>query len=299
MRIRAGYEITYECRAPTPMLLMLNVRPELEPDLETPDDLRTDPAVPVTQYRDIYGNTCSRILAPPGRTTLRADFVIANSGLPDPVVADAGQAAIEDLPPETLLYLLGSRYCDTQAMTDLAWKLFADVPPGWARVQAIVEYAHQRVTFGYHHARATRTVSEAHEEQCGVCRDYAHLAVTLCRCMNIPARYCTGYLGDIGVPRSRDEMDFSAWFEVWLGGAWRTLDARHNKPRIGRILMAVGRDATDVAMITTFGAAEMTGFRVITRSWRRRRPSSRPVSRRLRAAGKAVRAPRGPDGRIR
>ena len=170
MRIRAGYEITYECRFPTPMILMLNVRPEREPDLETPDDVRTDPGVPVTQYRDLYGNTCSRLLAPPGRITLTADFVVRDSGEPDPVVADAAQARVEDLPPEVLIYLLGSRYCDTQAMTDLAWKLFGDTPPGWPRVQAIVEYAHKRVEFGYHHARATRTAFEAHEEQCGVCR---------------------------------------------------------------------------------------------------------------------------------
>lgn len=264
MRIRAGYEITYQCQAPTPMLLMLNVRPEREADLETPDSMRTDPAVPITQYRDLYGNTCSRILAPPGKITLSADFVIADSGLHDPAFPEATQAAIEDLPPETLVYLLGSRYCDTQALTDLAWKLFGDVPAGWQRAQAIVDYAHKRVTFGYEHARATRTAFEAHEEQLGVCRDYAHLAVTLCRCMNIPARYCTGWLGDIGVPPSETPMDFSAWFQVFLGGAWRTMDARHNKPRIGRILMAVGRDATDVAMVTTFGVAELTGFTVIT-----------------------------------
>jgi transglutaminase-like putative cysteine protease len=264
LRIRAGYEIIYECRAPTPMLLLLNVLPEREADLETPDVLRTDPPVPVRQYKDSFGNTCSRILAPPGKITLSADFIIRDSGEPDPVPLHAAQAAVEELPDETLQFLLGSRYCDTQAMSDLAWKLFGDVPAGWARAQAIVDYAHQRIGFGYEHARATRTASEAHAEQCGVCRDYAHLAVTLCRCMNIPARYCTGYLGDIGVPASRAVMDFSAWFEVYLGGAWRTLDARHNKPRIGRILMARGRDATDVAIATTFGAAELAGFTVIT-----------------------------------
>lgn len=263
MRIRAGYEITYDCAAPTPMILMLNVRPEREADLETPDTLKVDPPVPVHQYEDLYGNTVSRILAPAGRVTLSADFVIEDSGLPDPVVEDAAQAAVEDLPDHTLIYLLGSRYCDTQALNDLAWKLFGDIPPGWARVQAIVAYAHERVTFGYEHARATRTASEAHAEQLGVCRDYAHLAVTLCRCMNIPARYCTGWLGDIGVPLVLP-MDFSAWFQVWLGGKWHTFDARHNARRIGRILMAVGRDATDVAMITTFGAAELVNFTVIT-----------------------------------
>jgi transglutaminase-like putative cysteine protease len=263
MRIRAGYEITYQCRAPTPMLLMLNVRPELESQLETPDTIRTRPDLPVRSYRDLYGNTCARVLAPAGETKLTADFTIRDDGEPDPLVPDAAQAAVEDLPPETLVYLLGSRYCDTQALNDLAWKLFADVAPGWARVQAIVDYAHRRIEFGYQHARADKTAFDAHEEGLGVCRDYAHLAVTLCRCMNIPARYCTGWLPDIGVPPSAAPMDFSAWFEVWLGGAWRTFDARHNKRRIGRILMAVGRDATDVAMVTTFGAAELTGFTVI------------------------------------
>jgi transglutaminase-like putative cysteine protease len=263
MRIRAGYEIIYECGAPTPMLLCLNVRPERERDLESRDVLHTDPLLPVRQYKDVFGNTCSRILAPAGRLMLSADFVIGDSGAPDPTPSDATQAAVEDLPDEVLQFLLGSRYCDTQALDSLAWKLFGHEPPGWPLAQAIVGYAHQRIGFGYEHARPTRTASEAHEEQHGVCRDYAHLAITLCRCMNIPARYCTGYLPDIGVPASGNPMDFCAWFEAYLGGAWRTLDARHNKPRIGRILMARGRDAADVAIATTFGAADLTGFKVI------------------------------------
>jgi len=264
MRIRAGYEITYDCPAPTPMLLMLNVRPEREPDLESPDFLASEPAVPVRRYRDSFGNTCARILAPAGRIVLRSDFVIADSGLPDPVDLDAPQHRVEDLPDEVIVYLLGSRYCDMEPLSDLAWQLFGDTPPGWARVQAVVDYAHERISFGYEHARPTRTAREAHEERRGVCRDYAHLAVTLCRCLNIPARYCTGYLGDIGMPPNDAPMDFSAWFEVYLGGRWRTFDARHNRPRIGRILMAVGRDATDVAISTNFGPATLAGFRVIT-----------------------------------
>ncbi|MDB5477387.1 MAG: transglutaminase family protein [Phenylobacterium sp.] len=264
MRIRAGYEIIYECGAPTPMVLLLSVRPEREADLETPDELRADPPLPVRRYHDSFGNTCSRILAPAGRVTLSSDFVIRDSGEPDPTPTDAAQAAVEDLPDEVLQFLLGSRYCDVQTLTPLAWELFGHEPPGWPLAQAIVGYVHRRIGFGYEHARPTRTASEAHEEQHGVCRDFAHLAITLCRCMNIPARYVTGYLGDIGVPLSRDVMDFSAWFEVWLGGAWRTLDARHDKPRIGRILMAHGRDAADVALATTFGAADLVGFKVIT-----------------------------------
>jgi transglutaminase-like putative cysteine protease len=263
MRIRAGYEITYECPAPTPMLLMLNVRPERLSDLESPDFIRTQPHVPLRQYRDQFGNLCSRILAPPGRLTLSADFVVRDSGRPDEIFPDAEQSPIDRLPDDVIVFLLGSRYCETQELNDLAWKLFGDVPAGWARAQAIVAYAHERITFGYEHARANKTAIDAHEERLGVCRDYAHLAITLCRCMNIPARYCTGYLGDIGIP-AEGVMDFSAWMEVYLGGRWRTMDARHNKPRIGRIMMAYGRDATDVAIVTNFGPATLADFKVIT-----------------------------------
>lgn len=263
MRIRAGYEITYDCPAPTPMLLMLNIRPERLSDLEAPDLIQTTPHVPLRQYRDQFGNLCTRILAPAGRFTVSADTVVRDSGIPDESFPHATQAAIDDLPDDVIVFLLGSRYCETQELNDLAWKLFGDVAPGWPRAQAIAKYAHERIAFGYHNARSTRTAFEAHEERVGVCRDYAHLAIALCRCMNIPARYCTGYLGDIGVP-AEGVMDFSAWSEVYLGGQWRTLDARHNKPRIGRIMMALGRDATDVAIITHFGPATLSQFDVIT-----------------------------------
>jgi len=264
MRIRAGYEITYECPQPTPMLLLLNVHSSRHRDLEKPDILRTDPPIPVAHYHDGFGNLCSRIVCPPGRTVLSADFVVRDSGLPDPIVAEAVQHPVEELPNEAIIFLLASRYCETEHLSDLAWRLFGDVPPGWARAQAIVDYAHERITFGYEHARPTKTAFEAHEEGRGVCRDYAHLAITLCRCMNIPARYCTGYLPDIGVPKT-GEMDFSAWFEVYLGGAWHVLDARHNKPRIGRVLMARGRDATDAAITTSFGPNVLAGFKVLAK----------------------------------
>ena len=264
MRIRAGYELSYDCPAPTPMLLMLNVRPERAGDLETPDTLVTDPVVPVRQYIDTFGNVCSRLVAPAGRITLSSDFVIRDHGLPDPQVLEATQHPVEDLPDAVVEYLLPSRYCDLELLSDLAWERFGSEPLGWQRVQAVVDYAHERIEFGYHHARAPRTAHEAHDERRGVCRDYAHLAITLCRCLNIPARYCTGYLGDIGVPPVDAPMDFSAWFQVWLGGAWRTFDARHRTPRIGRILMAVGRDATDVALTTNFGPAILSGFKVVT-----------------------------------
>jgi transglutaminase-like putative cysteine protease len=263
MHIRAGYEITYECPQPTPMLLLLNVHSSRYQDLETPDVIRTDPHIPVTQYHDGFGNLCSRIVCLPGRTVLSADFMVRDSGQPDPVSLEAVQHPVENLPNEVIVFLLASRYCETEHLSDLAWRLFGDIPPGWARAQAIVDYAHRQITFGYEHARPTKTAFEAHEEGLGVCRDYAHLAITLCRCMNIPARYCTGYLPDIGVP-VEGEMDFSAWFEVYLEDRWWTCDARHNIPRIGRVLMAVGRDATDCAITTSFGRAALTKFQVVS-----------------------------------
>ena len=264
MKIRAGYEIVYDCPQPTPMLLMVSVHPSRAADLEDDQRIHLDPQIEARSYRDVFDNVCTRLVAPVGRLAISADFMIHDSGEPDPVAPDAQQHALDDLPDETMVYLLGSRYCDTDRLSDTAWSLFGDSPPGWGRVQAICDYVHERITFGYEHARPTRTAFDAMSERRGVCRDFAHLAVALCRCMNIPARYCTGYLGDIGVPPSDSPMDFSAWFEAYLGGRWYTFDARHNTPRIGRILMARGRDATDVAITTTFGPGALVGFRVIT-----------------------------------
>jgi transglutaminase-like putative cysteine protease len=271
MLIRAGYEISYDCPAPTPMTLLLSVRPERMFDLVTMQRITAAPGISLRQYRDIFGNVGHRLLAPAGRTTLRADFVIEDSGLPDAIKSDAIAHPVEDLPDEVLTYLAGSRYCETQLLSEMAWSLFGGIRPGWAQVQAIVEYVHHRVEFGYQHARNTRTAAEAHEDRRGVCRDFAHLAVALCRCMNIPARYCTGYLGDIGIPPIDAPMDFSAWFEAYLGGEWRTFDARHNAPRIGRIPMAYGRDAADVPISTSFGCAWLAGFSVVTEEMVRER----------------------------
>jgi transglutaminase-like putative cysteine protease len=264
MQIRAGYEIVYECPQPTPMILMLTVHPSRQSDLTTPHRITFEPAVTAHDYLDSLGNACTRMVAPAGRIAISSDFVIQDPGSSDPVAPDAAQLAVEQLPDDALIYLLGSRYCDTDHLTNTAWSLFGTTPMGWARVQAICDYVHERLSFGYHHASASRTAWDGFNEQRGVCRDFAHLAITLCRCMNIPARYCTGYLGDIGVPAVPDPMDFSAWFEVYLGGRWYTFDARHNKPRIGRILVARGRDATDVALSTAFGTARLAGFKVVT-----------------------------------
>ena len=263
MKIKAGFKIAYDCPKPTPMLLVLRVHPSRTTDLLTPDRITFDREIVQSEYMDGFGNICTRITAPAGITTMTNEFLIADSGLHDILTPSARQHPIEELPEEALVYLLGSRYCETDRLGDAAWSLFAGTPPGWARVQAICDYVNKWITFGYHFARSDRSAWDSYLERKGVCRDYAHLAIALCRCMNIPARYCTGYLGDIGVPRV-DPMDFSAWFEVYLGGAWHTFDARNNKPRIGRILVARGRDATDVAISTTFGATRLASFEIFT-----------------------------------
>jgi transglutaminase-like putative cysteine protease len=264
VKIRAGYDIAYQCFQQTPMTLMLSVEPARVGDLLSEHRIQFSPNIASRDYVDMFGNTCTRILAPAGLIEIRNDFLIADSGLPDEVAPGARQLDVNDLPDNVLVYLLGSRYCDTQKLLPLAWSLFGGVTPGWQRVQSICDYAHDRICFGYEHARCDRTASEGHQERVGVCRDFAHLAVTFCRCMNIPARYCTGYLGDIGVPVDPAPMDFSAWFEVYLDGRWFTFDARHNHPRIGRVVMARGRDAADVAISTSFGNAQLARFTVIT-----------------------------------
>jgi transglutaminase-like putative cysteine protease len=264
MQIRLGYELIYDCPQPTPMMLMLNLHYTRVSDLVVPDHLIISPSVPIRAYRDGFGNWCSRIVAPTGRTRLSANAIVNDTGEPDVVATEAHQHAVEDLPNETLVFLLGSRYCETDRLSEIAWSLFEKTPPGWGRVQAICDYVHQHIAFGYEHARATRTAWEASCDRTGVCRDFAHLAVAFCRCMNIPARYCTGYLGDIGVPVSDAPMDFAAWFEAYVGGRWYTFDARNNIPRIGRVLIARGRDAADVAISTTFGPNTLSSFSVLT-----------------------------------
>jgi transglutaminase-like putative cysteine protease len=264
MQIRAGYDIEYECPQPTPKLLVLSIHPSRFADLSTPHLIQFDPPIPSRNYEDGFGNICTRIVAPAGRLRIFTSFQIGDTGLPDPVAPDARQLPVEDLPEEAIVYLLGSRYCETDRLGDFAWATFGGVAPGWPRVQAICDYVHERIAFNYQNADPMRSAYGGHSDRTGVCRDFAHLAITLCRCMNIPARYCTGYLGDIGVPKDPAPMDFSAWFEVLLDGRWYTFDARHNRPRIGRILMGRGRDATDVAISTSFGPSTLVGFKVIT-----------------------------------
>jgi transglutaminase-like putative cysteine protease len=264
MHIHVGFEMIYDCPQPTPMIFNLNVHFTRVSDLVGRDALVFEPPVPVAAYRDGFGNWCTRIVAPKGPTSVSADALVNDTGVPDVIVPQAQQIPVPDLPEETLVFLLGSRYCETDRLSETAWNLFGQIPTGWGRVQAICDYVHRHLTFGYEHARMTRTALEAFHDRTGVCRDFTHLAVAFCRCMNIPARYCTGYLGDIGVPPVDEPMDFSAWFEVFLGGQWHTFDARHNTPRIGRVLIARGRDAADVALSNTFGPATLTSFSVWT-----------------------------------
>ena len=264
MKIRIGSDIRYDCAQPTPMILCLSVHPTRFDDLVTPGLLHIDPPVPAQAYHDSFGNFCHVITAPPGPLRIWTESVVRDSGEPDAIALDAVQHDLHLLPTETLVYLLGSRYCETDRFVEIAWSEFGRSPKGWPLVQAICDFVHDRIAFGYENASPTKTAWDAYEHRRGVCRDFAHLAITLCRCMNVPARYCTGYLGDIGVPASDSPMDFSAWFEVYLGNRWYTFDARHNRPRIGRVLMARGRDATDVAMVTSFGPATLTGFVVMT-----------------------------------
>ena len=268
MKIRTGYTIGYDTFGPTPLTYQLNVHPSRSHDLLTSDAMRVDPPVPMRTYTDGFGNTCVRLLSPGGRITVSADFLIADSGALDAYEPTARQFAVPDLPDDVLVFLLGSRYCETDKLSAIAWSLFGATPEGWARVQAIVTWVHGRIRFDYQLADATRSAFDGYNQQVGVCRDYAHLAVALCRCMNIPARYCTGFLGDIGVPVDINPMDFSAWFEVYLdgpnGGCWYTFDARHDARRIGRIVIARGRDATDVAISTSFGTALLAQFDVHT-----------------------------------
>jgi transglutaminase-like putative cysteine protease len=264
MQLRIGYELLYHFSQPTPIILLLSVHDSRASDVVVPACLTTEPAIPVSGYRDRFGNQCQRVLAPAGRLRLTADGVIRDSSLPDDTVSAAEQHTVQDLPEDTLVFLLGSRYCETDLLLDTAWELFAGTTPGQPRVQAICDYVHNHISFNYQNARATRSAAETFRERTGVCRDYAHLAIAFCRCMNIPARYCTGYLSDVGTPPPFPPGDFAAWFEVWIGGRWRLFDPRNNVPRIGRVLMARGRDASDVAFATTFGPNTLEGFRVWT-----------------------------------
>jgi len=264
MLIRLGYDIAFDVPVAVPFVTLLNVHPSRESDLQEPDELKVSSATNIEYYLDSFGNKCCRFLACPGELRLTNSTSIRDTGEADPVATWAGEMPVEDLPNQVLRYLLNSRYCEVDRMSNIAAQLFGGIAPGWNRVQAVCSWVYERVTFGYQYANPQKTAFDVYTDGLGVCRDFQHLAITLCRALNIPARYATGYLGDIGVPAAPMPMDFSAWFEVYLGGAWWTFDARHNQPRIGRVLMAVGRDASDVAITTSFGTANLRKFSVVT-----------------------------------
>jgi transglutaminase-like putative cysteine protease len=264
MLLRLGYEIEFEIPAEVAMVALLQVHPSRVADLRAPDDLGVNPAVPVDSFLDSFGNRCARFVAQQGVLRLSNSTRLLDPGLLDAVNFAAREVPVQELPYEALRYLYNSRYCEVDRFSTIALELFGGMTPGWARVQAVCDWVHSRVNFGYQYARPTKTALDVYTERFGVCRDFQHLAVTMCRALNIPARYATGYLGDIGVPLSADAMDFSAWFEVYLEDRWWTFDARNNRPRLGRVLMAVGRDASDVAMTTSFGVANLRQFRVVS-----------------------------------
>lgn len=264
MKIRFGFDITITLPAPTALVMMLHTRPELADRLVEPEVLRVTPPVTLDEHIDGFGNRCTRLLGPAGPVRFQLEAVARDTGRLDPFHPAARQVPVEQLPAEVLQFLLPSRYCEVEELGMFAWQTFGAGPTGWGRVQAVCDWVHRHLRFGYEHARATRTAFDGFREGVGVCRDFTHLAITLCRCLNVPARYATGYLGDIGVPPVPDPMDFSAWFEVYLDGAWHTFDARHNQRRIGRLVMAYGRDAADVAITTTFGPHQLTNFTVVT-----------------------------------
>jgi transglutaminase-like putative cysteine protease len=264
MLICFGYDINVSCIAETPINCLLDVHPSTAPAIKAHAPFAPSPRLPFTVHMDVFGNRMRRLVAPAGGVVLRSSGVIEVSDDPDRISPDAAEIPVQGLPPETLQFLTGSRYVETDKLSQIAWNLFGASAPGWARVQAICDFVQRQITFGYEHARATRTAFEAYQERIGVCRDFAHLAIAFCRCMNIPARYCNGYLGDIGVPPDPAPMDFNAWFDVYLGGRWHTFDARHNTPRIGRILVSRGRDAADVPLIHSFGPHTLQSFRVWT-----------------------------------
>ena len=268
MRIHIGYELIFQTIAPTPMLLCLWLRPERMADLEQPETIVVEPFAPVELFTDMFGNRCGRIVAPAGRVRFFYDNVCRDTGLAELHGFNAIQHPVNLLPNDVLPFLLASRYCEVEKFADLAWQLFGSIGEGWRRVQAVVDWVHSNIQFGYEFARATRTAWETYQERRGVCRDFMHLSIAFLRALNVPCRYATGYLGDIGVPPVDLPMDFSACFEVYLGNRWWTLDSRHNQARVGRIHMACGRDAVDVALTTSFGQARLEKFRVWTNELR-------------------------------
>ncbi len=262
------YDIQFQLAHPTAMIAMLHLHPSLEPRVRSGNELIVEHVeggaaarVACREYLDVFGNRCTRFTAPAGRLRLTGISTVEVPEIADQINAGAQQAPVDELPSEVLQFLLASRYCEVDKFVPIAQDLFGWMTPGWTRASAIRDWVHEKVAFNYKTARPTKTAMDVFTERIGVCRDFQHLAITLSRCQNIPARYVTGYLGDFRHPYS-GAGDFSAWYEVFLDGRWMTMDARHNDPRHGRVLMATGRDAADVAITTSFGNADLMHFYV-------------------------------------
>lgn len=261
MHVRVGCEFIVESSAPTPTAGI--VRPR-DRGWHTLLDERysLSPDVPIHAYVDGFGNHVWRWTAPEGQMRIRYDAIVDVPPGADPLLVDLPGTPVDALPDEVLVYTLPSRHCQSDLVIDTAWQLFGELPDGSARVQAICDWAHTNIEYGYGNSISTTSGYDAYQQRRGVCRDFAHIAVMFCRAMNIPARYVCGYLPDIAVPYDPVPMDFHAWFEAYLDGEWRTYDARHNTPRIGRVLIARGRDAVDTAFLTSYGPSTLTGFTV-------------------------------------
>ncbi len=252
MHIRVGCEFRYEATWPTPTVMQVQSHPDGAHQV-LHEEWQTTPDLPMNVYRDIYGNLCQRLMLVPGENVLRYDATVAVTDGYDEINTDAVQMPVEELPGEVLLYTLPSRFCLSDLLSDAAWQLFGQTKPGWERVQTISDWVHNNIRFQYGTSTQITTALDVYEQRVGVCRDFTHLAITFCRALNIPTRYVFGYIPDIGVPPPDEPMDFCAWMEVYLSGRWWTFDPRNNTPRMGRVLIGRGRDALDVAMVTTYG----------------------------------------------
>ncbi|MEX2583285.1 MAG: transglutaminase family protein [Gemmatimonadota bacterium] len=259
MQIHVGFEFLLESGTPTPVVSVVRPREDLSRIGE--ERYAVTPDVPIHRYCDIFGNQVWRWTAPAGSMRIAYHALAEVSGVPDPRLVELPGTPVEQLPDELLQYTLPSRYCPSDRVLDDAWGLFGAAPEGWARVQAVCDWVHANVAYGGQSGSST-TGYDTYAERAGVCRDFAHVAVMFCRALNIPARYICGYLPDIGVPPDGKPMDFHAWFEAYVGGGWRTFDARHNVPRIGRVVIARGRDAVDTAFLTTYGDSRLVELRV-------------------------------------
>ncbi|HSH61638.1 MAG TPA: transglutaminase family protein [Acidimicrobiales bacterium] len=261
MRLRVGCEFTFESIGPTPSVWQVRARPDDEHRILS-EELEVPAGASSTSYRDGYGNVCDRLVLGEGSNRVRYDATLEVKDTPDEVDPGTPQVPVEDLPDDTLLFLLPSRFCLSDVLHGRAWELFGDGPAGAAKVQAVCDWVHDHIEYAPGSTDPLTTAVQVVESGTGVCRDYAQVGVTFCRSLNIPARYVSGYLPNINASVPEDPMDFCSWFEAYLGGGWWTFDPRNNEPRVGRVVIGRGRDAADVAMVTSFGAPTLQAMKV-------------------------------------